>query len=226
MLSGMSQVLPLFPLGTVLFPGALLPLHIFEERYRQMMHDLLAQPAPREFAVVAIREGRETGIDGISSLHPVACVAVLGQTAALPDGRFALLAQGSRRARLLELVEARAYLQCRVELMAEPAGGEAAAAAAALAVRNAFRAYAGALASQGIAELEAAELPDDPVALSYLVAAALITEVPARQALLEQPDAASRLAAERALLGRETAMLRSLASAPAADLRNTPYSSN
>ena len=62
--------LPLFPLGTVLFPGLLLPLHIFEERYRQLVRDLLVGPhESRAFGVVAIREGREVGADGIRALH-------------------------------------------------------------------------------------------------------------------------------------------------------------
>ncbi len=67
----MSETLPLFPLGTVLFPGLLLPLHIFEERYRQLVRDLVRQPEPRRFGVVAIREGRETGIDGVAALYEI-----------------------------------------------------------------------------------------------------------------------------------------------------------
>lgn len=62
--------------------------------------------------------------------------------------------------------------------------------------------------------------------LSYLVAAAMVLEIGERQALLAEPDAAARLRAERALLGREIAMLRSLPSAPAAGLRYRPYSPN
>jgi Lon protease-like protein len=69
-----STRLPLFPLGTVLFPGVLLPLHVFEERYRSMVRDLLDAPAEeRRFGVVAIREGREVGADGIRALHAVGC---------------------------------------------------------------------------------------------------------------------------------------------------------
>ena len=63
----MSETLPLFPLGTVLFPGLLLPLHIFEDRYRQLVRDLVSQPEPQRFGVVAIREGRETGFEGVSA---------------------------------------------------------------------------------------------------------------------------------------------------------------
>src|SRR6266702_1517430 len=57
----MSETLPLFPLGTVLFPGLLLPLHIFEDRYRRLVRDLQDGPEPRRFGVIAIRQGDEAG---------------------------------------------------------------------------------------------------------------------------------------------------------------------
>ena len=65
----MSQLLPLFPLGTVLFPGMSLPLHVFEERYQTMVADLLEGPEPREFGVIAIRKGREVGADAVTELY-------------------------------------------------------------------------------------------------------------------------------------------------------------
>jgi hypothetical protein len=64
------------------------------------------------------------------------------------------------------------------------------------------------------------------VALSYLVAATVIADLGDKQELLAAPDALHRLNAERALLARETSMLRTLTSAPAPDLRHSPYSSN
>ena len=63
----MTETLPLFPLGSVLYPGLLLPLHIFEDRYRQLVHDLLDGPEPRRFGVIAIREGSETGAGGLAA---------------------------------------------------------------------------------------------------------------------------------------------------------------
>ena len=69
--------LPLFPLGSVLYPGLVLPLQIFEERYRQLVADLLAGPEPRKFGVIAIRHGRETGIGGVSELYATGCTAVV-----------------------------------------------------------------------------------------------------------------------------------------------------
>lgn len=72
-----SELLPLFPLGTVLFPGLPLPLHIFEERYRRLVRDLLAGPGPRQFGVIAIRHGHEVGAGGATELYPVGCTAVV-----------------------------------------------------------------------------------------------------------------------------------------------------
>jgi Lon protease-like protein len=222
----MSESLPLFPLGTVLFPGLLLPLHIFEERYRQLVRDLLAGPGPRRFGVVAIRKGRETGIDGISGLYRVGCTATLRQVTQHDDGRFDLVTAGTQRFRLDELDDSKPYLQGGVDLLREDTGDEAAAERAARAVQAAFHGYLSALAVHGATQVSIPNLPDEPVALSYLVAASMIIDLSEKQVLLAEPDAASRLAAERALLTRETSMLRSLTSTPAPDLRYTPYNPN
>jgi uncharacterized protein len=222
----MSETLPLFPLGTVLFPGLLLPLHIFEDRYRQLVHDLLAEPEPRRFGVVAIRKGRETGIDGISALYRIGCTATLRQVTERGDGRFDLVTAGTQRFRLADLDDSGPYLQAEVDMLPEEAGDERSAEQAAAAVQDAFRGYLNALASRGATELSIPDLPAEPVLLSYLVAASMIIDLSDKQALLAEPDAAGRLAAERSMLSRETSMLRSLTSTPAPDLRYSPYSPN
>jgi hypothetical protein len=222
----MSETLPLFPLGTVLYPGLLLPLNIFEERYRQLVRDLLDGPEPRRFGVIAIRKGRETGVDGVSALHEVGCTATLREVAETGDGRFHLITVGTQRFRLTSLDDSQPYLQGAVELLGEEVGDEAAAGLAAQAVRRGFRGYVEALASREGAEVTVPELPDEPLVLSYLVAASMILDLPVRQQLLAEPDAERRLGAERALLARETTMLRSLTATPAPDLRNTPYNPN
>jgi uncharacterized protein len=222
----MTQMLPLFPLGTVLYPGLVLPLHIFEDRYRQLVRDLLAGPEPQRFGVIAIREGRETGIAGIRALHEIGCTAALRQVEEYEDGRFDLVTVGMERFRLAGLDDSQPYLRGEVDLLADTTGDEAAAGLAAQAVREAFRGYLDALAEPGATKISVPDLPDEPLLLSYLVAASMIIELPDKQALLAEPDAARRLAAERALLIRETTLLRRLTSTPAPDLRNTPYSSN
>ncbi len=222
----MTEKLPLFPLGTVLYPGLVLPLHIFEDRYKQLVRDLADGPEPRRFGVIAIREGRETGVNGVSALHEIGCTAMLRDVTEADDGQYDIVTVGTDRFRLLGLDESRPYLTGDIELLDEPAGDEAAAGLAASAVQQAFRAYLNAIADQGAATITVPELPDEPILLSYLVAASMIIEVSDRQGLLAQPDALRRLTAERAMLTRETAILRELGSTPATDLRSTPYSPN
>ena len=222
----MSETLPLFPLGTVLYPGLLLPLNIFEERYRQLVRDLLDGPEPRRFGVIAIRKGRETGVDGISALYQVGCTATLREVAEQEDGRYLLVTVGTQRFRLVSLDDSQPYLQGEVDLIEDEIGDEAAAGLAVQAVQRAFRGYVEALASRESVEVTVPELPDEPLMLSYLVAASMILDLSVRQDLLAEPDAERRLGAERALLTRETTMLRSLTATPAPDLRNTPYNPN
>jgi uncharacterized protein len=222
----MSETLPLFPLGTVLFPGLLLPLHIFEERYRQLVRDLRAGPEPRRFGVIAIRQGRETGVDGIQALHEVGCTATLRQVKELEDGRYDIVTVGADRFRLVSVDDSRPYLQGEVDLLTEETGEATAAGQAARVVRDGFRAYLSSLAERGVTQISAPELPADPVTLSYLVGASMIIDLSDRQTLLAEPDALHRLAAERTLLSRELTMLRTLTATPAPDLRNSPYSSN
>jgi uncharacterized protein len=222
----MSETLPLFPLGTVLYPGLLLPLNIFEERYRELVRDLLDGPEPRRFGVIAIRKGRETGVDGISALYQIGCTATVREVAEQDDGRYHLVTVGTQRFQLATLDNSRPYLQGEVDLLEEEVGDEAAAGLAVDAVQRGFHGYVEALASRESVEVTVPELPDEPLLLADLVAASMILDLSVRQDLLAEPDAERRLGAERALLARETTMLRSLTATPAPDLRNTPYSPN
>jgi Lon protease-like protein len=222
----MTDTLPLFPLGTVLFPGMLLPLHIFEDRYKELVRDLLDGPEPRRFGVIAIKKGRETGVEGVSSLYEVGCTATLRETEGNDDGGYEVVAVGTQRFRLDSLDESRAYLQGEVEFLAEDGGDSAAAGRAAHLVAQAFQAYLDVLTAQGLAQVNVPELPEEPVLLSYLVAASMIIDLPDRQALLAEPDSLSRLTAERAMLVRETTMLQTLTARPAPDLRYAPYNPN
>jgi Lon protease-like protein len=222
----MGEMLPLFPLGAVLYPGMLLPLHIFEERYRKLVRDLLDGPEPRRFGVIAIRKGRETGVEGVQSLYEIGCTATLRRVEEHEDGRFNLVTVGTRRFRLLALDQTLPYLQGEIEMLAEEVVDQAATAPAVRAVQVAFRGYLDALTEWGGASVKVENLPAEPVLLSFIVAAAMVIDLPDRQALLDEPDALRRLAAERAMLSRETAMLRSTTSRPAPDLRYAPYNPN
>lgn len=222
----MSEMLPLFPLGTVLFPGMVLPLHIFEERYRRMIGDLLARPEPREFGIIAIQQGREVGASNIRQLYEVGCIAQAEGVRPLPDGRFELAATGTDRFRLLRVDDTLPYYQAEIERLPDvpAAGGELASRVQA--VRTAFRDYLDALADHAGAIIRVAEIPEDPALLSCVVAAGMVIDLPERQSLLEAPDPAARLAAERSILIREVAMLRTTTSRPAPDLSRERFSPN
>ena len=145
----MTEMLPLFPLGTVLYPGLVLPLKIFEERYRQLVRDLLDGPPPRRFGVIAIREGRETGVTGVSSLYEVGCLAMVREVTELPDGRYEFVTVGTDRFRLHEINDSLPYLRGEVELLDEPVGAEAETSLLVKAVQRAFRSYLDILATAG-----------------------------------------------------------------------------
>ena len=92
----LAERLPLFPLGTVLFPGMLLPLHLFEERYRCLMRD--RQGADPIFGVVLTRHGREVG--DRPEIHAVGTAASLLGAGRYPDGRYDVVVRGTRRFRV------------------------------------------------------------------------------------------------------------------------------
>lgn len=253
-----SARIPLFPLNTVLFPGLVLPLNIFEARYRAMMRDLLALPEdePRRFGVVAIRDGREVattapgmpdgtpplaqgpavgfGDDLMAAFHHVGCVADAAtirekaseaETAAGPEVGYEVLATGTTRFRLLSVDASGPYLVGEVEELPEEAGTGAGALASG--VLRAFHTYQKRLAWANERTLTAGqELPDDPSVLSYLVAAAAVLDVPAKQQLLQAPDTASRLTEELELLRRETSLIGKLPSLPAVELTRRPTHPN
>lgn len=222
----MSEMLPLFPLSTVLFPGMRLPLHIFEPRYRQLVADLLERPEPRQFGVLAIRKGRETGTSGVAALYEVGCVATVRQIEPREDGRYDLLTVGAQRFRLLGMDRSLPYLRGEIEPLPDAVGEPAVAARATGQVQQAFRGYLNALADRGGGVISVAELPDEPILLSYIVGAAMIIDLPDRQSLLAAPDALSRLRAERSLLVREIGMLRATTSRAAPDFNYESFSPN
>jgi Lon protease-like protein len=219
-----ADLIPLFPLGTVLVPGAPLPLHIFEERYRRLVADLLELPeADRHFGVVAIQLGREVGADGVKALHEVGCLAHVAETHPNPDGSFELQTIGTRRFRLLEVAPGAAYLRGAVEWLPEPAGD---ADALVPLVKERYARYRTVLAGLRGATIDPPELPDDPRLLSYVVAATVLADLGDRQAFLEQYDAAARLAAESRWLHREATLLRLIHAVPADRMLDIRFSTS
>ena len=242
----MTERLPLFPLNTVLFPGLVMPLRVFEERYRRLVADLLDRPedVPRRFGVVAIRDGREVApvreddhpagpLDGLGTvtgdpleaLHTVGCVADVTTARRHADGGYELLVTGTTRFRLHGFDATGPYLVGDAETVEERPGQGSGALAAA--VERAFRNYRKRLAGARESTLAGdQDLPLDPQVLSYLVAAATVLPAPVKQELLASPDTAQRLTLELDLLRRENTLLAWLPSVPAADLTRQSFSPN
>ena len=219
----MATRLPLFPLDSVLVPGLVLPLHVFEQRYRVLVQALLELPeeAERRFGVIATRSGREVGADGVDALHAVGCTAELREVTPYPDGRFDLVTVGENRFRLVGLDEEAGtpYHTGFVDFFPERDGnGDVAALARGVTAR--FGEYRERLG------VDVTELPEQPQVVSYLVAAAVVLDLPERQALLEQPTTADRLRAELEMLRREVALVGAFRSLPAVELARDTGSPN
>ena len=90
----------MFPLGSVLLPGVVLPLHVFEPRYRQMVSDCLANDGASEFGQTLITHGQETG--GGDTRAMVGTIARIVQVDAIDESRYALVAIGDRRIKVTE----------------------------------------------------------------------------------------------------------------------------
>lgn len=209
-------MLPLFPLGTVLVPGMRLSLHVFEPRYRQLVADLLGGEGPGapEFGVVALRQGFEVG--ELGDVHDIGTSARVTDVLPHSDGRCDLAAVGEHRFVLESLDTAsKPYLVGTVRRLAEPDGELRPGLAGA--VRRALDAHLRTLALLNADFGDLAETPElgtDARALSYTVAKLPSLPVVDRQSLLSVPDTAARLRAGRAVLHRETELLRQLRAVP------------
>jgi Lon protease-like protein len=236
--------LPLFPLHTVVFPHLPLPLHVFEERYRVMTADLLAEGSPYagRFVVAMITSGQEAG-DPAPSTRSVGTVCEVRRAERFADGRWALVAVGVARARVLALDRSGPYGVAHIEELAEPPGDvppgllrraqlaldEYLASVKRFVVRTASSGdqptEPGTMAATLDTLLKPIHLPDDPVAASYAVAGVLQVELARKQQLLEAPDAVRRLRDALHMLGRETALLDDSALPPVITAR-LPVSPN
>jgi Lon protease-like protein len=206
--------LPLFPLGTVLMPGARLPLQIFETRYVALLHDLLEGQESRSpvFGVVAIREGYEVGDEAVKALHPVGCGALLTQAALLEDERFLIVSQGTVRFHL-DAIDATAgtpYVTGEVTWLDEADGDDERVFGLAARLREELTDFAAATGDE-------VDLPDDDRALSYAVPLAVSLGVADRQRLLESPDTESRLRLGLRLVRRELEFAAALGAVGAQD---------
>lgn len=196
--------LPLFPLGTVLFPHMPLGVHVFEPRYRQMLAD--CAEAQTGFGIVAIAAGAEVG--GPARPHPVGTLAQVVSDDRLDDGRHDLLVRGTTRFAIQALRLDRPYLVAEVRWLTEEPGADAdRLSALAGQVTTAFIRYVNGLRSLAGSDEDQIEVPDDPEKLAYLVSATLQIDTAHRQALLQVETTAERLRECLRLLRREVVFL-------------------
>lgn len=193
-MTGPGGALPMFPLGGVLMPSMVLPLHVFEPRYRQMVRECL--DGTPEFGVVLIERGNEVGGGDVRT--GVGTVARIVEAAEMPDGRYALHTVGVRRIRILRWLDDDPYPRAQVEDWPDDPDdgpgtdldGLLAHAVSRLRPALALRAELGEPGPPATVEVS-----DEPGLGSHQVAALAPIGPHDRQRLLALPGAASRLTA-------------------------------
>ena len=179
--------LPLFPLNLVLFPGMDLPLHIFEERYKDMVRECLNNDSP--FGVVLIKEGLEVGEP--AEPERIGTSARILRSEVLDQGRLNIMTKGDRRFEIEEITQRVPHVVGRVRYLVEIEGNGCSELVPQIndeyveLVRN-LTALTGGYTSR-------VEIPEDPIELSYSIAANLNLEPHLRQSLLVTETAATRL---------------------------------
>jgi len=192
-----SRILPIFPLPLVQFPATATPLHIFEERYRKMLRDIML--TDKTFGItyhsLEPETGPETGLDE-PLVGSVGCAVEVVKLEPLTDGRANILCAGVQRYHLLDYVEGEPYLQAEVEFFDDEPMGEDLT----LEMERASDLFKRVLAAsrhlqhlEMTEQAEAIELPDDAAAVSFIIAAGLDLETAEKQALLELTETGARL---------------------------------
>lgn len=226
-----SERLPLFPLGAALIPGMDLPLHVFEERYRQLMRDRIGHDPV--FGVVLIKSGRE--VADRPEIHRIGTASTLIDATEHPDGRYSILVRGARRFRVLDADWSRPYLTATVEWLDEREGDPERcrdlSAQAAVRWHKFVTALAQLVGDQGevdaIAEQIVSRLPSDPTERCYEIIGQLPVPAATRQRLLETATTEDRLQALLDLLESERRLMTALGSSPTLSYAtNRPLNSN
>lgn len=200
--------LPLFPLNTVLFPGQVLPLRIFEERYRLMIRRCLAEDLP--FGVVLIKRGDEVATFDGEDAEPymVGTVARIIESTHLQDGSLNIVTVGVERFRIRKLLRDQPYLRGEViTLPMVDLNNAQALTATAARVRDQVDRYIQLISDAAGLQIQIDETPDAPHQIGYLAAITMQIDNREKQELLGAASVAHMLDRELALLSRENALL-------------------
>jgi Lon protease-like protein len=192
----LKQLLPLFPLDVVLFPGTPLPLHIFEPRYKDLISECLDNKT--RFGIIRARAAQEqeagaeeqpeaADTEQEQALADVGCTAeIVAVTKTYPDGRMDIVTEGRERFEVLDIDEQRSFLRADVLYFDDEAGNTAAEdIARAVKLHGEILAIAGAKQS----------LPDELKQVSFHLAGSLPLDLDFKQALLEMRSETKRIEA-------------------------------
>jgi Lon protease-like protein len=206
-MSAAAIELPLFPLNLVLFPGTVSPLHIFETRYRQMIMDCERDNKP--FGIVLARPESEHLNE---KPYPVGTMAEMRNLDRLEDGRYTLMAVGTKRFRIVSEHHNRPYLSGLVEPYEDVAEPARELTPAVQQARTLFGDYLGMLLEASDEKDVDANLPDEPEDLSHFIAYFLDIQEERKQQFLELTSTCQRLLEEVAILRREVPFMRQILS--------------
>lgn len=199
--------LPLFPLDVVLFPGTVLPLHVFEPRYRQMVTD--CQHNQKPFGIVLAKPG---SVYQQEVPYSIGTMAQLHNVERLDDGRFTLMAVGTRRFRIRSQHRQKPYLSGLVEPFGDQPEPIQALKLPMARACGLFRNYLEMLLEAVNEDSSYVDLPEDPEDLSYFIAYFLEIENDIKQCFLEMTSTQERLHDEIGILQREIPFMRQILS--------------
>lgn len=198
--------LPLFPLNTVLFPGMPIHLHIFEERYKQMINLCISEGRP--FGVVLIQSGPE--VEGVAEPQPIGCTAQIAQVQPLEGGRMNLIAIGQERFEIQSLNYEQPYLMGTVEALALVETTTADLEPLTHRLSGQLIEYLEVLSAIGQAEFDIEQLPHDATELSYLTATLLQIPMEKKQEILALNNSVDLLRAVYQTCRHELTILKAM----------------
>lgn len=217
--------LPLFPLNTVLFPGMPLSLHIFEERYKQMISRCIDENIP--FGVVLLEKGTAEERPGQEIVpFAIGCTAVISQVQHVGMGRMNIIAVGTDRFRVLSYDTSEVYLQAVVEqLPFEDAADSGALDRHTAPLTNWIRRYLKLLGQAENVTFEVNQLPSDPLALTFLAASLLKSSTAEKQDLLQTSSVDTLIDMVKSLYRKEVTLLSIALEKPNTEMQS-PFSAN
>ena len=185
-----DMVIPIFPLTVVQFPGVITPLHIFEPRYRKMMKDILL--GDKTFGILYPGEGKEDEPE----IDRIGCTVEVIAHEEQSDGRSNILCAGKDRFRLDHLIEGEPYYQAEVEIFEDDITFDSLTDVTTRAKELFLRIIAAGKKLRDLSETEenqTPDLPNDAVALSFIIAASLDVSLEEKQLWLELTNTNRRL---------------------------------